>query len=63
MPLIGIKNEIKTGALKIIEREGLPITTTWKLIWHKDKNLSPVSKAFLAYLAENKEPVMQKHFQ
>jgi DNA-binding transcriptional LysR family regulator len=63
MPLIGIKNEIKTGALKIIEREGLPITTTWKLIWHKDKNLSPVSKAFLAYLAENKELVKQKHFQ
>lgn len=63
MPIIGIKNEIKSGILKIIERDGLPITTNWKLIWHKDKNLSPVSKAFLAYLTENKEVIKQKFFQ
>lgn len=63
MPIIGIKNEIKSGALKIIERDGLPISTKWKLIWHKDKNLSPVSKAFLSYLAENKEQIKQKYFQ
>ena len=63
MPIIGIKNEIKAGSLKIIERDGLPISTKWKLIWHKDKNLSPVSKAFLAYLAENKEQIKQKYFQ
>lgn len=63
MPLIGIKNEIKSGALKIIERDGLPISTKWKLIWHKDKNLSPVSKAFLAYLTENKDQIKQTFFQ
>ena len=63
MPIIGIKNEIKSRALKIIERDGLPISTKWKLIWHKDKNLSPVSKAFLSYLAENKEQIKQKYFQ
>lgn len=63
MPLIGIKNEIKSGALKIIERDGLPISTKWKLIWHKDKNLSPVSKAFLAYLTENKDQIKQSFFQ
>ena len=63
MPIIGIKNEIKSGSLKIIERDGLPISTNWKLIWHKDKNLSPVSKAFLSYLAENKELIKQKYFQ
>ncbi len=63
MPIIGIKNEIKSGALKIIERDGLPISTTWKLIWHKDKNLSPVSKAFLVYLTENKAQIRQKYFE
>ena len=63
MPIIGIKNEIKSGALKIIERDGLPISTKWKLIWHKDKNLSPVSKAFLAYLIENKAQIRQKFFE
>ena len=63
MPIIGIKNEVKSGALKIIERDGLPISTTWKLIWHKDKNLSPVSKAFLVYLTENKAQIRQKYFE
>ena len=63
MPLIGIKNEIKSGALKIIERDGLPISTKWKLIWHKNKSLSPVSKAFLAYLTENKDVIKQTFFQ
>jgi DNA-binding transcriptional LysR family regulator len=63
MPIIGIKNEVKSGALKIIEREGLPISTKWKLIWHKDKNLSPVSKAFLAYLMENRAQIRQKYFE
>ena len=63
MPIIGIKNEIKSGALQIIERDGLPISTTWKLIWHKDKNLSPVSKAFLVYLTENKAQIRQKYFE
>jgi DNA-binding transcriptional LysR family regulator len=63
MPIIGLKNEVKSGALKIIERDGLPITTTWKLIWHKDKNLSPVSKAFLVYLTENKAQIRKKYFE
>lgn len=63
MPIIGIKNEIKSGALQIIERDGLPIRTTWKLIWHKDKNLSPVSKAFLVYLTENKAQIRKKYFE
>ena len=63
MPRIGINNEIKAGTLKIIERDGLPISTNWKLIWHKDKNLSPVSKAFLSYMAENKEQIKKTFFE
>lgn len=63
MPIIGIKNELKSGTLKIMEREGLPITTKWKLTWHKDKNLSPVSKAFLSYLEENKAEIRHKYFE
>jgi DNA-binding transcriptional LysR family regulator len=33
MPLIGIKNEIHNNELKIISIKGLPIKTTWSLIW------------------------------
>jgi DNA-binding transcriptional LysR family regulator len=62
MPMIGIKNELKNGQLSIIPRSGLPISTTWKLIWHKEKSPSPVAKAFMNYVIENKDEIKQKHF-
>jgi DNA-binding transcriptional LysR family regulator len=63
MPLIGIKNEIKQGTLEIIEREGLPISTDWKLIWHKNKSLSPVANAFMTYIVKNKEQIQSNYFE
>lgn len=63
MPIIGIKNELKSGELQIIERVGLPISTPWKLIWHKDKKLSPVANAFLNFSSENKEQIRKKYFE
>ncbi|MFN5912716.1 MAG: LysR family transcriptional regulator [Bacteroidota bacterium] len=57
MPLIGIKNEIATGLLKLIPVDGLPITTRWNLIWQKNKKFSPVANAFLKYIEENKEQI------
>lgn len=62
MPLIGIKREIKQGHLAIIPRDGLPITTDWKLIWHKEKKPSPVAKAFMNYVLENNERIKQSFF-
>ena len=58
-----IKNEIKNGQLAIIPRSGLPIATTWKLIWHKEKSPSPVAKAFMAHIIEKKEEIKSKHFE
>ncbi len=63
MPMIGIKNELKNGQLAIIPRSGLPITTTWKLIWHKEKNPSPVAKAFINHIIEKKEEIKSMHFK
>ena len=63
MPMIGIKNELKNGQLAIIPRSGLPITTTWKLIWHKEKNPSPVARAFMNYMIENKDTIKKNHFE
>ncbi len=63
MPMIGIKNELKNGQLAVIPRSGLPITTTWKLIWHKEKNPSPVARAFMNYLIENKDAIKKNHFE
>lgn len=63
MPLIGIKNELNTGDLQIIPVTDLPIVTNWNLIWLSSKNLSTVAKAFVAHIHENKDNIMQQHFQ
>lgn len=62
MPLIGNKNALKSKELKIIPVKGLPITTTWSLIWLRSKKLSPVAVAFLDYLKERKGEIIQKKF-
>jgi DNA-binding transcriptional LysR family regulator len=63
MPLIGIKNELKAGQLKIIPTAGLPIKTKWRLIWLKEKKLSPVGTAFIDYIKENKHLIEKKFFK
>lgn len=62
MPLIGIKNELRNNELQIIPTKGLPITTTWSLIWLKSKRHSPVSKSFLTYLEKEKTQIVQNKF-
>jgi LysR family transcriptional regulator, low CO2-responsive transcriptional regulator len=62
MPIIGIKNEITTGNLQIIPVRGLPIQSTWNLIWHKNKNFSPIAKAYLAFLEEYKQDIIKSKF-
>ncbi|KOY86502.1 LysR family transcriptional regulator [bacterium 336/3] len=62
MPIIGIKNELLSGELKIIPIKGLPIQTTWDLIWLKRKKLSPVAEMFTKYLQEQKSKIVQKYF-
>lgn len=62
MPLIGIKNELLSNDLRIIPIRGLPLKTTWRLIWHKDKQFSPVAQAYLTDLRANKETIIQQQF-
>ena len=62
MPLIGLKNEIYTGDLKIIPVKGLPIKSFWQLIWQKNKGFSPVASAFLQHLREEKDRIIQQDF-
>jgi DNA-binding transcriptional LysR family regulator len=62
MPLIGIKNELYNAELHIIPVDGLPIKTTWSLIWLKGKNHSPVCTSFLNYLKKEKESIVQNKF-
>lgn len=62
MPLIGIKNELHNHELQIIPTKGLPITTTWSLIWLKGKKHSPVSLSFLEYLRNEKNNIVHHKF-
>lgn len=62
MPLIGIRNELLNGDLKIIPAIGFPIKTKWHLIWLKEKKLSPVAEAYIDYVRKNKGKVLSSRF-
>ena len=62
MPQIGIRNALQYGELKVIPAAGLPIQTTWHLIWMKSKNLSLVAKAFIEHINTNKAQIIEEHF-
>jgi len=62
MPLIGLSSALKNGDLEIIKFKGLPIATTWKLVWLKSKKLMPVAEAFLEQIQNNKEDIIANSF-
>lgn len=63
MPIIGIKNAVANGDVQVIPLKGLPIRTNWNLIWLTSKKLSPVANAYLSYIEENKQAIIQQHFR
>jgi DNA-binding transcriptional LysR family regulator len=62
MPLIGIKSELLNKELQIMEVAGLPISTTWNLVWLSAKKQSPAAIAFLEYIEQDKERIIAEHF-
>jgi DNA-binding transcriptional LysR family regulator len=62
MPIIGIKSEIASGKLKIIKTKGLPITTKWRLVWLKEKKLSPIAQHYIEYLKKEKDTINKLSF-
>ena len=63
LPLIGIKNELMNKDLHIITAKGLPITTYWRLIWLEKKRFSAVAEAYLDYIRQEKEAIIQREFE
>lgn len=63
IPLIGIKNELSNKELNIIPSEGLPIVSSWRLVWLKEKKLSPLAEAYLQYVRKEKEEIIKSSFQ
>lgn len=62
MPLIGLRNELLNHELEIIPAKGLPIKTTWSLIWLKGKNHSQTTTALLEYLKEHRGNIVAQKF-
>ena len=62
MPIIGIRSELASGKLKIIETKGLPITTKWRLVWLKEKKLSSIAQHFIEYLQKEKDNINKISF-
>lgn len=62
MPLIGLKNELTVGEMAIIPTAGLPLTTSWNLIYNRDKRLSPAATALLKYITESKQEIIERYF-
>jgi DNA-binding transcriptional LysR family regulator len=62
MPMIGIRTELKNKELQIIPVEGLPVQSYWNLIWLKNKKLSPLATAYLAYLQRDKKKIIKQFF-
>jgi len=62
MPVIGLKYELSNEELQIIPIKGLPITSSWRLIWLKSKKLSPTAQAYLEYIRHAKEKIIKEKF-
>lgn len=62
LPLIGMRNELSTGDLKIIPTAGFPIKSKWQLIWLRSKKLSPVAEAYIKYIQKNKNLILKNKF-
>lgn len=62
MPLIGMMDELETGKMNIVEAKGLPMSTSWNLIYNKNKVLSPAAQAYIRYIEETKESTIAKYF-
>lgn len=62
LPLIGIKSELINKDLHIVKSFDLPLTTNWRLIWLKDRKLSPIANEYLKFVRANKYDIIQEQF-
>lgn len=62
MPIIGIRDELLNGTLKIIPIPDFPITSEWSLVWLKKKKFSPVARTYLEELKKNKKEIITTKF-
>ncbi len=62
MPLIGLRNDLLSGDLKILPTVGFPVKSQWQLIWLQGKKMSPVAQAYIEYLKKYKASILKDNF-
>lgn len=62
MPLIGLREEVKSKAIEMVEFKGLPIKTKWNLVHVIGKKFTPATAALKEYMSSNKEEVIKENF-
>lgn len=62
MPIIGLRNELKLGSIRIVPLPDLPFITRWNLVYRSGKELLPAAKAFMEYIRKEKHHLAEQHF-
>ena len=62
MPLIGIRNELTLGQLKVTALPDLPLESMWRVVWPKGKKHNGAALAFKNYLTEQLPQIIEKNF-
>jgi LysR family transcriptional regulator, low CO2-responsive transcriptional regulator len=62
MPIIGLKNELASGDVRIVPMKGLPLHTKWSIVWLQGKKQSPIASAFIDFLNKEKNHIIEEHF-
>jgi DNA-binding transcriptional LysR family regulator len=63
MSVHSMRYELKENILTILPFPGFPLQNHWRLIWLKNKKLSPVATAYLAYIKAEKGRIYEKYFK
>ncbi|AEI49755.1 LysR family transcriptional regulator [Runella slithyformis] len=62
LSVFSLKNELERGEVEILPLKGFPLMSEWRLIWLKNKRLSPVCKAYLDFIRTRKKIIFDRHF-
>jgi DNA-binding transcriptional LysR family regulator len=54
--------ELRSGLLKVLELDGLPLVRRWHVVHQHARTLSPAAEAFRYHVLENGEAFLAKHF-
>lgn len=63
LSVYSMKFELKENILTILPFPGFPLQNHWRLIWLKNKKLSPVASAYLEYIKTEKARIYEKNFK